>query len=161
MAVDHSKIVVVIFLADKSARVLAESADLVFKWLRITDQLGFIQDIIHVFHDFIADFHPYADIDGSRLVGDAVFRAEFFQPVRAPSARGDYRGSGKDFHRLRRIDGFLQQDAPAGFPVQHHVDAVPPKQDLYPAGQQIFLDGQVDLLGFFGAQMADRAVHQL
>ena len=39
MAVNHRKVVVVILLADKAARILAEGSDLVFERLRISDKL--------------------------------------------------------------------------------------------------------------------------
>ena len=86
MSVDDRQIVVVIFLADKTARILTEGTDLVFERLRIADELRFIQNLIDILNDFIPDLHAHTDIDCARLMRDVMLIAQLFQPVRTASA---------------------------------------------------------------------------
>ena len=55
----------------------------------------------------------------------------------------------------------LAEDAGAAAARHAQVDTVPAEQHLDPLGLQIPLDGQIDLLGLFGAQMTDGTVDQL
>lgn len=86
MTVHDGERVVIIFLADEAAGVLAERAHLVFKRLRIADQLGFVEDVVDFLHHLVAHFHAHADIHSARRMRDAVFFTHPFQPVRAPPA---------------------------------------------------------------------------
>ena len=54
VAVDHGKVVVVVFLRHKAAGVLAEGAHLVLPGLGVADKLGLIQHLVHLFHDLVA-----------------------------------------------------------------------------------------------------------
>ena len=89
MAVDHGQVVVVVLLADKAARVLAEGADLVLERLGIPHQLRLVEHPVDRLHHLVAHLHPHADIHRARLVGDVVLRAQALQPVRPPAAGGD------------------------------------------------------------------------
>lgn len=81
MPVDDGKIVVVIFLADKTARILSERTHLIFERLGVSHQFGFIQHIVYVFHNFVANFHTHANVHRTGFMGNPMFRTNFFQPI--------------------------------------------------------------------------------
>ncbi len=91
MSVDNRQIVVVIFLCHKTARVLTERTHFILKGLGISNEFGFIQNVIDFFHDFISDFHTDTYIHRAGLMGNVVLGTNFFQPVR-PSAAGCHHG---------------------------------------------------------------------
>ena len=158
VAVDHRKVVVVVFLRHKAAGILAEGAHLVLPRLRVADELGLIQHLVHLFHHLIAALHTHADVHCAGLVGDVVLCAELFQPVCAAA-------SGADDHLVRvhrqQAVAVLQQHALAAFLFQNDVLALGIEAHLHAVVRQIVLDGQIQLLRLLGAQMADGAVHQL
>ncbi len=91
-------------------------------------------------------------------MGDVVLGAELFQPVCAAAAGADDHLSG--IHG----QGFLvalQQHALALVVLEDDVLALGAEQHLHAVVGQIVLDGQIELLGLLGAQVADGAVHQL
>ena len=98
VAVDHRQVVVIVFLTDKAAGVLAEGADLILEGPGITHQLGLVQDPVYGLHDLIADLHTDTDIHSAGGVSDVVFRAELFQPVGTPAAGSDHGVLGVDLH---------------------------------------------------------------
>ena len=157
VAVDHRQIVVVILLADKAAGVLAEGAHLVLKGLGIADELGLVEHIVHRLHHLVAHLHPDADVHGAGGVGHAVAGAELVEPVRAPAAGGHHGVGGVDLI-LRLALGEKGAHAPAVLDEQ--IGAGAAKADLHPMRQQVVLDGGVNLLGLFRAQVADGAIHQ-
>ena len=157
VAVDHGKVVVVVFLRHKAAGVLAEGAHLVFPRLRVADELGLIQHLVHLFHHLIAALHTHADVHRAGLVGDVVLCAELFQPVCSAASSAD--------DHLVRVHGqqavaVLQQHALAAFLFQNDVLALGIEAHLHAVVRQIVLDGQIQLLCLLGTQMADGAVHQ-
>ena len=95
VAVDNRQaVVVVIFLADEAAGVLTERAHLVGERLRVADEFGLIQNLVHFVHNFVAHFHAHADVHRAGQVVNAVLFAHFFKPVRAFAA-------GRNHHRVR------------------------------------------------------------
>ena len=66
-------VIVIVFLAHKASRVLAEGTDFVLKGQRVANQLGFIENIIDILHNLIAHLYPDADIYRSRLMGWEAF----------------------------------------------------------------------------------------
>ena len=91
-------------------------------------------------------------------MGDAVLGADPLQPVGAAPAGGH--------------DGAAGLNDPFGLPVgdhraaahgflKHQVETLVVENQLDAVLLQILLDAKVDLLGFFRAHVADRAVHQL
>ena len=158
VAVDHCKIIVVILLADKTAGILTEGADLVFKRARISDQLGFVQNLIDELHHLIAHLNSNADVYCARLVCDSMFCTDPFQPVGTPSAGRDYRMSGQT------VTAFLtsaQCRADTAFPFQQQFFTFPAKQHLDPFFGKILFNCKVELLGLFGTEMTNRTIDQL
>ena len=96
VAIDHGQIVVVVLLSHKAAGVLAEGAHLVLPGLGVADELGLVQHLVHLFHDFVAALHAHADVNGAGLVGDVVLGADLLQPVGAAAARADDYSVGID-----------------------------------------------------------------
>ena len=76
MAVDDGEAIIVILLGDESARVLTESADLVFEWSWVDDELGYVEGLVEGFHNFVTDLDTDTNIDWARFVGDIVFGAD-------------------------------------------------------------------------------------
>ena len=83
VTVDYGKIVVIVFLADKTARILAESANLVLERLGIADELRLVENVVDLLHDLVSYLDAHADIDCAGLMGDIMLSAELFEPVRA------------------------------------------------------------------------------
>ena len=154
MAVYNGKVIIIIFLRNKSARVLAKRAHLVFKRFRISDQFGFVKHVIHRFYDLVSDLNTNADVHRSRLVGDSVIGAEFFQPVRAAPA-----GCNNGVFSVYLVTVF-QANAQAFFAVQDQIAALAVKQNLHAGGNQIFFYGKVEFMRLFRSDVANRAVHQ-
>ena len=90
MAVYHSQVIVVILLAHKAPRILAEGPDFIFKWFWVSDELGLIEHIVDPLHDFIPHLHPDADIHCSRFMGDLMLCAKPFQPIRSSAPSGNH-----------------------------------------------------------------------
>ena len=159
VAVHHRQVVVVVFLRHKAAGFWQKVRTLFFQGAGVADQLGFVQNPVDLFHHLIAALHPHADVHRAGLVGDVVLGAQLFQPVGAAA-------SGADHHRVR-IDGLglaarlADQHAPAYIPFQQDVFTLGGEQHLHPLGLQVFFHRQVQLMGLFGAQVADGAIHQL
>ena len=158
MAVDDGEIVVIVFLADKAAGILAEGSHLVLERARIADQLAFIKHAVDLFHDLVAALHAHADIDRAGLVGDAVLGAELFQPVRAAAARRNDGMPGADFLRLVAL---AQGNAEAGFAVHQQFFAFPAEEQLHVVVAQIVFQREIERLRLFRAEVADRAIDQL
>ena len=158
VAVDHCQVVVVVFLGHKAAGILAEGAHLVAPGCRVADEFAFIENLVDGFHDFVAAFHPHADVHGAGFVGDVVFGTDLFQPVGAAAA------GGNDHLLAEHLPGAVllpQAHALADGAFQDDVLALGFKQHFHAGFQQVILDVQVELLGFLGAQVADGAIHQL
>ena len=158
VAVYHCQVIVVVFLGDKAAGILAEGADLVLPGVGIADQLALIQDIVDGLHDLVAAFDADTDVHGAGLVGDAVLGAELFQPVGTAAAGGNDDLLGMD---LPLGTVLPDDDAGAGVAVQQNVLALGGEHHLHTVVGQIMLDVQIQLLGFLGTQVADGAVDQL
>jgi hypothetical protein len=161
MTVHDGEVVVVVFLADEAARVLAERAHLVFKRLRIADQLGLVEHAVDKLHDLVAHLDPDADVHGAGLVGDAVFLADLFHPVRAAPSGRDHDVGGEDLKVFMASADLDRGDAGADVPLQDNIGALVFKQDLHAVLQQVVLDVQIDLLRALRAEVPDRAVDQL
>ena len=157
VAVYHSKVVVVVFLAHKSAGILAEGAHLILEGLWIAYELGLIEYLVYPLHYLVSHLDPYPYIHCSRLMSYAVIGAEFFQPVRTPAA-GSHNGmlclygaallAVSDIHSLT----FLA--------FEYKVGAFPAKQHLYAVALQILFYGKVKILSLFCSQMPYRAIHK-
>ena len=91
-------------------------------------------------------------------MGNVMLGADLFQPVRTAAAGANDHGI-----RIHRPDliAVLQQYALALLILKDNVLALGIEQHLHAVVGQIVLDGQIQLLRLFCAQMADRAVHQL
>ena len=160
VAIDHGQIVVVVLLSHKAAGVLAEGAHLVLPGLGVADEFGLVQHLVHLFHDLVAALHAHADVNGAGLVGDVVLGADLLQPVGTAAARADDHSIGIDSMGFLVL-GSLDEYALALLVLQDDVLALGAEQHLHAVVGQIVLDGQIQLLGLFGAQMTDGAVHQL
>ena len=92
-------------------------------------------------------------------MGDVVLRTDLLQPVRAAAAGADDDGI--------RVDGagFLAAIAEiyalADLVFEDDVLTLGGEEHLHAVVGQIVLDGQIQLLGLLGAEVADGAVHQL
>ena len=158
VAVDNSQIVVVVFLRDKAAGVLAEGAHLVAPRGRVADQLALIQDLVDLLHDLVAALNTDADVNGAGLVGNVVLGADLLQPVRAAAA------GGNDDLLGQHIAGAVlltQAHTLADRTLQNDVLALGVEEHLHTGSGQMVLDVEVELLGFLGAEVADGAVNQL
>ena len=158
MAVHDGEVVIVIFLADKAARVLAECAYLVFKRLRVADEFRFIQNVVHGFHDLVAHLYAHADVHCARRMGDAVAGAELVKPIRAASA-GCHNG-------LLRVNvvfvlTFRNVHADAGVVLQNEVAARAAEANLHAVIQKILLNRVINLLRLLCAEVTDGAVDKL
>ena len=159
VAVDHREIVVVIFLRNKSAGVLAESADFIFERLGITDEFGFVQYFIDRLHDLVSHFHPNADVDGARNVLHAVFFAQLFQPIRSAAARRNHGIGSENFQALAAVrlgDG----NALTYSVFDNQRIAFVIEENFHAATEKIFFNGKVDTLRLFRTHVTNRAIHQ-
>ena len=161
MAVYHRQIIIVVFLADKTARILAEGADFILKGQRITDKLRLIENIVYILHDLVSHFHAHADIHGPRHMGDIMLLTELFQPVCSFSAGGHDHMIGINHLFIRMLCGIFQYSPFTDIVLHNQIPAVAAKQNLHALFQQILLNPVINLLGLFCSQMADRAVYQL
>ena len=162
VAVDNGEVIVVVFLRDKAAGVLAEGADLVFPGGGVADQLAFVQNAVDRLHDLVAAFDPHADVDGAGAVGDVVLGADLFKPVCPAAAGGDDDPARRDLAPVRiGPAGAARNDAAAGIALQQDVVAFGLEPHLHARVLQVALDIEVKLLGAFGAQVADRTVDKL
>ena len=159
MAIHDREIVVVVLLGDETPGVLAEGADLVFERSGVTYQLRFIKDRVELFHHFVADFDPHAHIDGSGLMGDIVFRADFLKPIGAPSSRGDHDIFGHDL-LLIPIAGFMDDRTRAGALLENDVVALIAEHHLDAGFFEILLNRKIQIMRLLGSEMADRAIDQ-
>ena len=160
MTVDHSQIVIVIFLADEAAGVLAEGAHLIAEGVGIADELGLIQNFVHFFHDFVADFYPYADIHGAGTVGDVVAGAHFFQFVGAAAAGGDDHRFRFDFPGVAAV-GLVDDHPFAAGVFQNDIGVLIAEEDLHAVIQKVLFNVVIEFLSLFRTEVADGAVHQL
>ena len=160
MPVDDGQVVVVVLLGDKAAGVLAEGPHLVAEGRGIAHQLAFVQGPVDHFHDLVAGLHPDADVHRAGLMGDAVLDTQLFQPVRPAPPRGDHHGFRPELAQVFALRVF-QADAQAAAVLQNEVGAGYAEANLDPVGQEVLLDVPVEPVGLFGAQVADRAVHEL
>ena len=158
VAVDHRQAAVVVLLAHKSARVLAEGADLVAEGVGAAHQFALVEHVVDGLHDLVAHLHAHAQVAGAGRVLDAVARAGGVEPGGAAAAG--------------RNDGLLRADLVAAARVAHHratADAVLDQQliafrgedELHARILQVAFDARVQLLRLFRTQVADRAVHEL
>ena len=129
VAVDHRQVVVIVFLTDKAAGVLAEGTDLVLEGPGIAYQLGLVQDPVYGLHDLIADLHTDTDIHSAGGVGDVVLGAELFQPVGTPAAGGHHGVLGVDLHVHLAVG---HGNAPADVLLQNQVAALIAEVHLHP-----------------------------
>ena len=159
VAVDHGQVVVVVLLCHEAAGVLAEGADLVLPGLRVADELGLIQHLVHLFHDLVAALDANTDVHGAGLVGDMVLCTNFLKPVCAAAAGADDHGVAVDGAGLPVA--LTQQHAPALLVFEDDVLALGGEEHLHAVVSQIVLDGEIELLCLLGAEVADGAVHQL
>ena len=83
MPVYYRKVVVVVLLTYKAARVLAERAHLVLERQRVAYKLGLVEDGVYLLHYLVSHLNAHADIDRARLMRYAVALAGLFKPVRA------------------------------------------------------------------------------
>ena len=154
VSVDHGEVVVVILLADKAAGVLTEGAHLVPVGLGVADQLGFVEHAVDGLHDLVAHLDTDANVHCAGLMGDVMFCAEAFQPVRAAPSGGDDRMVAVNLLGVRTVGNV---DAFADLVFQNEVPALVAKQDLHAVIEQMLFDGIVQALRLFGAQMTNGA----
>ena len=168
MSVYNSEIVIIVFLADKTSRILTEGSHLILERLRIADKFGLVKHIVHVFHDLISDLYAHADIHRSRRMSYVIFCTDFFQPLRSPAACGHYSmickylcpfTAGAAVRSACRCLRFYHY-ASAYSIVENHVAAVIPEENLNAIFLQEPFYGKVYFLSFFRAQVAYRTVHQ-
>ncbi len=159
VAVDHGQVVVIVLLCHEAAGVLAEGADLVLPGLRVADELGLIQHLVHLFHDLVAALDADTDVHGAGLVGDMVLCTNFLKPVCAAAAGADDHGVAVDGAGLPVA--LTQQHALALLVFEDDVLALGGEEHLHAVVSQIVLDGEIELLCLLGAEVADGAVHQL
>ena len=152
VAVDHRQVVVVVFLTDKAAGVLAEGTDLVLEGPGIAYQLGLVQDPVYGLHDLIADLHTNTDIHSAGGVSNVVLRAELFQPVGATAAGGHHGVLGIDLHIHLAVG---HGDALTDVVFQDQVAALIAEVHLHAVFLEILLNGIVNALGLFRAHVAD------
>ena len=124
----------------------------------VADQLGLVEHLVDELHHLAPDLDPDADVDGAGLVGDAVFGADPFQPVGPPPPGGDDRLPRPAFGGLIPLP---EGSAGTAAVFDQQVLARPAEQQLDPLLPQMVLNREVEVLGFLGAKMADRAVDQL
>ena len=86
MTVNNSKVVVIVFLTDETARILAEGSDLVFERTGITDEFRFIKNLVNLFHNLVAYFNTHTDVNRAGKMSYVVFTTDFFEPFRTSSA---------------------------------------------------------------------------
>jgi len=89
---------------------------------------------------------------------DAVLRADILQPVRAASAGRD---DDRLCKQLKALLAVVEQHALTDVVFEDQVFAGVTEEHLYSIFKQILLDGIVDVLRLFGAEVADRAVDEL
>jgi len=159
VAVDDGEVVVVVLLRHEAAGVLAEGAHFVFPGLRVADELGLIEHLVHLFHDFVAALDADADVHGAGLVGDVVLGTDLFEPVGAAAAGADDHGVAVDGPGFAAA--LTQQHALALLVLEDDVLTLGGEEHLHAVVGQIVLDGEVKLLCLLGAEVADGAVHQL
>ena len=86
VSVYNSKVVIVVFLRNKAAWILAESTYFILPRSRITDKLRFVKRLVYFFHNFVSALNPYADINSTGFVSNVVLNAELVKPISTTSA---------------------------------------------------------------------------
>ena len=160
VTVDHSQIVIIIFLADEAAGVLAEGAHLVAEGVGIADEFGLIKDFVDFFHDFVADFYSDADIHGAGTVGNVVAGAHFFQFVGATAAGGNNYRFRFDFPAVAAV-GLVDDHPFAAGVFQNDIGVLIAEEDLHAVIQKVLFNVVIEFLSLFRTEVADGAVHQL
>ena len=156
--VDHREVVIVVFLADKAAGVLAEGTYLVLEGGRVADQLGLVQHAVDPLHDLVPHLDPHADVDRSGQVCDVMLSAEALQPVRTAPSCGDDGMSGINLlGHASVVDGHAQ----ALVSVQNQIVTLITEAELHARIPQVIFDVPVEAMCLFGSEMADRAVDQV
>ena len=132
MPVYHRKVIVIVLLADKAARILAERTHLVLERLRVANQLGFIKHIVDVLHHLVAHLYTHANINRPRLMRDLMLSADTLQPVRAAPPGSNHRMRRKNLTlRFSVRDGY----ALASVTLHDNIFALAPEQDFNPVRQ--------------------------
>ena len=158
VAVHHRQAAVVVLLGNKSARVLAEGADLVLEGAAVANELALVQDLVHVLDDLVAHLYAHANVHRAGLVLYVVARAGVFQPAGTAPAGGNDHGAGVKLLGSVRPHG---HHAAADAVLNHQVLALGAEAHLHPGVHKVVLNGQVELLGLLRPKVADGAVHQL
>ena len=157
MTVYNGKVVVVIFLADKTAGVLAEGAYLVFKRLGIADVLGLIQHLVDTLHNLVAYLNTHSDVNRTRLMCYVVLGTHVFKPACTASARCDYGMLCADFTVFAV---FLDICATASLALYYYIGTLPAEHYLNAVFLKVFFNCKIKLLCLFGAEVAYRAVNK-
>ena len=87
MPVHHRQAAIVVFLAHEAARILTEGAHLVAERIRVSDELAFVEHIVHALHDFVAHLDAHANVDRAGRVLDVMLAAEALEPIGTAAAR--------------------------------------------------------------------------
>ena len=157
MSVDNGEVVVVVLLADKSAGILAECADLVLERLGVAYELRLIENIVDLLHDLVSYLNAHADVDCAGLMGYIMLSAELFEPVRAAASGRDDRVIREDLYVLVALADI---DALALVALKNYVVALVAEEHVNAVFDEILLDGIVYVLRLLGAEVAYRAVNE-
>ena len=157
VTVDYGKIVVIVFLADKTARILAESANLVLERLRIAYQLRFVKNLIDLFHDLVSDLDAHADVNRAWNMRYIMFRANAFKPFRASSSGCDNGRFCVDFFCFFAVCDIY---AVALVAVQDNIRAFITEKHFNAVFEQIFFNRVVKSLCLFSSEVTNGAVNK-
>ena len=160
MSVYHRQIIVIIFLADKPSRILAECPHFILKRSRISDQLRLIQYLVDFFHNLITHFDTHADIYRAGFMRDVILCTKRLQPVRTAPSCCHY-NMRRFIPLLFRASFSGQADSLTDILFHNQILTAAPKKHIHALFPQIILNRAIDLLCFFCSHMADRTVYQL
>ena len=158
MSVYHGQVVIIVFLADETAGILAEGSNLVFKGLGIPDELGLIKHVVNLFDYLVSNLNPHSDVHSSGLMSDIVLGTDFLQPFGTSSAGCNYRFIGCYFNGIIFACYIYSV---AGVSVKNNVGTFVPEKNLHPVILEPMFKGKIELLRLFCSQMANRTVNKL
>ena len=135
MPVHHRQAAIVVFLAHEAARVLAEGAHLVAERIRVSDELAFVEHIVHALHDFVAHLDAHANVDRAGRVLDVVLAAEALEPIGTAAARrhNGFLGDNRELLARTRAhaNAFACSRIGRGVAFDNHVGAFRFEQQLH------------------------------
>ena len=152
MTVYNGEIVIVVFLSNEAAGILAEGAHLILEGLGITDELGFIKNLVNLFDYLVSNLNSNADINRSGLMRDAVLRAKLFKPICAATSRCN---DNVVCEYLLASVLVCDDNALAFAVLEDEIYAFAVENELNAVLLEIFFYSVIDVLCLFGAEMAD------